>query len=202
LLGLPWKKIEKADDKLGIPFFQRALDLPEYHASFIKIALPGTAFFQGARVADRRSIDGDMYGGITVHVPEITLFGAADEAPRRFPKVAELLAMHRTVAFEVDELIQHINMQGMAHYQKGIVVTAHESKLIELCELMVEHPGLEMTGAGMIKGWFYRVGDDGVWRREDNPKQCDCGNDSVHLRHISALHIVEAYLVAPDDLND
>ena len=56
----------------------------------------------------------------------------------------------------------------------------------------------DMTGAGMIRGWFYRVGDDGRWTREANPDECDCGNDRTHLRHVSALHIVEAYLAAPD----
>jgi hypothetical protein len=176
--------------------------LPEYHDSFVKIASPGIAFFQGARVADRGSIDGGKHGGIAVHVPEVTLFGTADARPLRFPKVNELLAEHRSVAFEIDELIQHANMRGKVLYQKGIVVTAHEPTLIELSELMVEHPGLDMTGAGMNPGWFYRVDDNGMWTREVNPEQCDCGNDGVHLRHISALHIVEAYLAHPEDFSE
>jgi hypothetical protein len=66
------------------------------------------------------------------------------------------------VTFEIDDLIQHVNMRGMVVYQKGISVTTHEPGLIELCELSVEHPGLDMTGAGMNRGWFYRVGDDGI----------------------------------------
>jgi hypothetical protein len=82
----------------------------------------------------------------------------------------------------VERDIQHVNMRGMVLYQKGILVTAHEPKLMEVCELMVEHPGLEMTAAGINKGWFYRAGEDGRWTRETHPEQCDCGNDSVHLR--------------------
>lgn len=164
LLGLPWKKIDHPENNLGIPVFRRALDLPEYQDSFVKIASPGTAFFQGARVADHGSVDGDKYGGITVHVPEIALFGTADEAPLSFPKVSEMLAAHRSVAFEIDDLIQHVELRGKVIYQKGIAVTAHEPRLIELCELSVEHPGLDMTGAGMNRGWFYRVDDDGVGR--------------------------------------
>lgn len=198
LLGLPWKKIEDSAGEVGmIPFFRRALDLPEYHDSFVKIASPGTAFFQGARVADYGSIDGEQFGGITVPVPELAIFGSADEAPLRFPKVMELLGAHRSVAFEIDELIQHITMRGMIIYQKGIIVRAHEPQLIELCELAVEHPGLEMTGAGINGGWYYRVSEDGLWKREENAEQCSCGNDKVHLRHVSALHIIEAYLFAP-----
>src|ERR1035437_3409889 len=51
LLGLPWKKIEHPENNVGIPVFRCALDLPEYQDSFVKIASPGTAFFQRARVA-------------------------------------------------------------------------------------------------------------------------------------------------------
>jgi hypothetical protein len=153
--------------------------------------------FQGARVADFGSVEGDAYGSITVPVPEITIFGTANEAPLRFPKVAELLAEHRSVAFEIDELIQHATMRGMVMYQKGIAVTAHEPYLVELSELIVEHPGLDMTAAGMNRGWFYRMGKDGLWRREAHADECDCGNERVHHRHISALHIVEDYLSAP-----
>lgn len=198
LLGLPWKRIEHPENKSGIIFFKRALDLPEYHDSFVKIASPAIAFFQGARVADRGSIDGEKFGGITVPVPEVTLFGTATDRPLRFPKVRELLTQHRSVAFEVDELIQHVNMSGTVLYQKGIVVTAHEPNLIEICELLVEHPGLQMTGAGINNGWYYRVYDNGLWTREEHAEQCDCGNESVHMRHVSALHIVEAHLTSPE----
>jgi hypothetical protein len=194
LLGLPWKKIEEQEKDIGLLFFRRALDLPEYHDSFVKIASRGTAFFQGARAVDRNSIDGDRYGGITVPMPEVIIFGTAGEAPLHFPNVAELLGEHRSVAFEIDELVQHATMRGTALYQKGIAVTAHEADLVELSELLVEHPGLEMTGAGLNRGWYYRVGQDGLWTREAHANECDCGKDRVHQRHVSALHIVERYL--------
>ncbi len=201
LLGLPWKKIARPDDGMKLPFFRRALDVLEYHDSFVKIAARRTAFFQGACIADHGSIDGGKYGGIAVRVPEIALFGVARDAPLRFPTVRALLAKHRAVAFEIDELIQHANLGGTLLYQKGIVVTAHEPNLIDLCELTVEHPGLDLTSAGMNPGWYYRVGPDGLWTREAHPDQCNCGNEDVHLRHVSALHIVERYLVAPETFN-
>ena len=140
----------------------------------------------------------DNYGGIIVHVPEVAFFGEADELPLPFPKALELLSPKKSVAFEVDELFHHVGIQEDALYQKGVVIMMHEPDLIELCELFVRHPGLEMTGAGIGKGWFYRVGHDGVWRREINLDQCNCGNDSAHLRHISTLHIIEDYLASPE----
>jgi hypothetical protein len=198
LLGLPWKKVKEPHDGINIPIFRRALDVQEYHESFVKIAGRRTAFFQGACIADHGSIDGGKYGGIAVRVPEIALFGVAPDAPLRFPKVGALLEKHRAVAFEIDELIQHANLGGTLLYQKGVVVTAEEPDLINVCELTVEHPGLDLTGAGMSPGWYYRIGADGLWTREAHPEQCTCGHEETHLRHVSALHIIERYLAAPE----
>ncbi|MFT3941550.1 hypothetical protein [Rhodopseudomonas sp.] len=205
LLGLPWRKIELVGEgetnAIGISFFRRALDLPEYHDSFVKISPSATAFYQGARVAALGSIEGGRYGGIVISVPDVSVFGKASPASRQFPKVMELLAEHRSVAFEIDDLIQHATMRGMVLYQKGIAVTAHEPDLIELCELMVEHPGLSLTRAGLIRGWFYRVGHDGMWRREAHPDECDCRSERAHEPHLSALHIIEEYLTHPDSFS-
>lgn len=200
LLSLPWKKIENQGKDIGLLFFCRALDLPEYHESFVKISAEGTAFFQGAKVAQRGSIDGIPYSGTTVPMPEIVIFGSADEAPLRFPEIEKLLAEHRSVAFEIDELIQHPTMRGRTLYQKGIAAIAHEPTLVQVSELLVEHPGLDLTRAGINPGWFYRIGGDGLWRREAHSEECDCGHEKTHLRHISAMHIIEYHLANPDSL--
>ena len=202
LLGLPWKKVPEPDDKPMIPFFRRALDLPEYHESFVKIAPPSTAFYQGAKVANFGTVDGVEYGSIIVAVPEITFFGSAGQRPLCFPKVRDLLVEHQSVVFEIDELIQHANMSGQVFYQKGVAIIAHEPNLMELGELMVEHPGLDMTAAGMVKGWYYSVDNNGVWLRVQHPEQCDCNDDRAHLRHISALHIIESFLAEPNGFDN
>jgi len=197
LLSLPWTEIALPKDGLDIPAFRRSLDIPEYQESYRKITSPTAAYYRGASVAGRESVDGCKFPGIVVQVPELVLFGAADKAPPCFPKVLELLAKERCVLFEVDALVRHAWMLDSALYQKGVVVIAHEPTLIELCELSVEHPGLELTGAGINKGWYYRVADDGTWSREPRDEQCPCGKDGVHLAHLSALRIVEAYLADP-----
>lgn len=200
LLSLPWKKIEKQGDEIGLLFFRRALELPEYHDSFVKISAAGTAFFQGAHVADLGSIEGIPYSGITVPVSETALFGTADPAPMRFPEIVRLVTDNRSVAFEIDELIQHPTMRGRTLYQKGIAVIAHEPALFEVSELLVEHPGLDLTRAGINPGWFYRIDEDGLWAREAHPDQCDCGHERTHLLHASALHIIEYQLANPKSL--
>ncbi len=201
LLGLPWKKIPDPGDGTMIPFFRRALDLPEYHESFVKIAPPSTAFYKGTKIESLGPIDGVKYEHIIVQVPDIALFGSAEYRPMRFPKVIALLAHHQGVAFEIDDLIQHANMGNRTFYQKGIALIAHETNLIELGELMVEHPGLNMTAVGMVKGWFYTVSEDGTWVRVENSEQCSCESGVAHRRHISALQIVEHFLASPEDFD-
>ena len=44
---------------------------------------------------------------------------------------------------------------GMRALSEGLGVMAHEPSLIWLSELMVEHPGLDMTRSGFVRGWFY-----------------------------------------------
>ncbi len=205
LLGLPWLEIEGVrDEKFSIPAFHRALDLPEYQESFIKITWPRTAFFCRAKVGETfKSIEGDCVGGISIIVPDIVLFGSADvSTPLRFPNVEALVNEKGTIAFEIDELIQHASMGQTPLYQKGIGVMPRGNDLFEVCELLVEHPGLDMTRAGFNRGWFYRRGADGLWAREAHELECDCGEPKTHDGHISALHIVEAYLRNPSDFID
>lgn len=198
LLGLPWRELEGVrDDKFPIPAFRRALELPEYQESFVKIAWPQTAFFCGEKISEKfDALDGDPIGGIVMTVPNVALFGSASKStPMRFPEIEKLVGEHGTVAFEIDELIQHSNMGLMTCYQKGVGVIPKEADLFEVCELMVEHPGLDMTKAGFNHGWFYRRSLDGSWVRETHAEECNCGSAEVHDAHISALHIIEAFLV-------
>lgn len=194
LLGLPWREIEEVrDPNFDLPAFRRALSLPEYQDSFVKIAWPRTAFFRGGKVADTfETIDGDPVGGIVISVPSTVLFGTADETmPLSFPNIEALVSKFGTVTFEVDELIQHANMGHLTIYQKGIGVIPHGSDLFEVCELAVEHPGLDMTRAGFNYGWYYRKGANGLWELEHHLQECNCGDSNVHGQHISALHIAE-----------
>lgn len=114
----------------------------------------------------------------------------------------ELLSKSQGLAFEIDELIQHASMGGHTLYQKGIALIAHEPRLIQLGELMVEHPGLDMTRSGMVTGWFYSVDDEGIWKRIDHASECVCGHSEPHMQHISALHIIEHYLSNPSEFDD
>ncbi|MET1080683.1 MAG: hypothetical protein ABWY06_21950 [Pseudomonas sp.] len=205
LLGLPWSEIPSAQgSRISIPAFKRALELPEYHPSFVKIAWPNTAFFRGEKISETLiPVDGLTNGGISINVPEIVLFGSANiDTPMNFPHVEALVNEHNAVLFEIDALIQHVNMGHLALYQKGICVMARGPDLYELCELLVEHPGQKTTRAGVNHGIYYRKQPNGLWIREPNEQECSCGNSAVHDMHISALHIAECYIANPEDFED
>lgn len=203
LLGLPWDEIKHRESLPNLPAFRRALDLPEYHPSFVKIAPARTAFYRGAKILEvQNAIDGAGEGGIVVSIPDVVLYGSADRsAPLRFPLIDTLLDENGTVAFEADALIKLAQRGEFPLYQKGIGVLRRERDLFEVCELTVKHPGLEMTSVGFTSGWCYRRQQNGTWLREESEGECECGSEVVHGRHLSALHIAEDFLKNPDEYN-
>lgn len=202
LLDLPWREVEQLrDPNIDIPVFKRSLELPEYHDSYVKNVSPSIAFYRGGKIAELfdsiETMRGELTGGVTISSPSIILFGTDnDNSPLRLPKIERLLKGKNYVAFEIDELIKHVNKDFQAVYQKGIGIICHETDLIEVCELVVVHPGMYMQNAGFRLGWFYRKNSDGVWVREPCENECGCGNDMIHEKHISALRIAE-YCLRP-----
>jgi len=199
LLGLPWEEIKSEAALKSLPAFKRALELPEYHRSFVKIAGAQTAFYRGAKILDTQdSIDGNPHGGIIVGIPDMVLYGSADPSePLRFPEIEKLIKENGTVAFEADTLIKHPTLDHLTLYQKGVGVIPRGPDLFEVCEVTVKHPGLRLTGAGFTTGWTYRTQASGVWTREPQITDCSCDNPIVHSQHISALHIAEEFLKDP-----
>lgn len=197
LLELPWREIEEIrDPNFPVPVFKRALDLPEYQKSFEKIASPSTAFYRGGKVSESfnfiETSGGKITGGTFINVPNIVIFGSANlSAPLRLPKIEKILENKKYLALEVDELIKHPGRGYETVYQKGVGIINHAHNLIEICELVVMHPGIEMTKAGFSPGWFYLRRDDGLWERHAHVNDCGCRNENIHKRHVSALIIAE-----------
>jgi hypothetical protein len=142
--------------------------------------------------------DGKLSDGKVVTAPGIILFGTADASTRLcFPKIEKMLEGKSYLAFEIDEIIKHPGMGYNTVYQKGVGIITHAPELFEVCELVVMHPGLEMTKVGFSPGWFYRRKSNGLWEREHHDRECDCRNDNIHRSHISALCIAEDFLCDP-----
>lgn len=205
LLCLPWTEIlgldEPGDKRASIAAFRRTIEFPEYDGHYRK-NLPGNiAFYRHAKVSDFETIDGAP-AGIGYMVPEVAIFGRSDPQPTQFPRILELVLKHGCVTFEVDNLIRHHRLERTALYGKGVAVLRRDDGLVEVAELMVEHPGMQMVRAGLNPGWFYKVDADGQWSRSRHPDECDCGNDYIHNRHMSALNIIEQWLEKPEDFTD
>lgn len=203
LLSLPWIPIPGVANPTGdIPAFRRAIELPEYDDSFVKIASPTVAFYSGGKIEDFfEEVDG-FSGGIGVQVPEITMFGSPDRGfPRVYPKVMAMLREHGSVFFEAPTLVKFPQHAGGLFYQKGVALDLVEPDLVHVGALMVRHPGQEIDTVGVNRGWFHRVGEDGVWGRETREDDCPCGSDWPHERHMAALYIVEHFLAEPSDFD-
>lgn len=191
LLSIPWKEIP-LPDKEGMPAFRRGLDLPEYHDSFCKIASPETAFYRGAMIGKQHI----KFPGKVVEVPEAVLFGSASKQTIPLPNLTAQLREGAPVAFEIDDLVKHVPA-GVAEYQKGIVISPKEKDLVEVSQLIVEHPGQNLIGAGFDVGWHYRIDDRDYWNREKNENDCPCGHDAVHQRYFESLKVIEHFLANP-----
>lgn len=197
LLALPWHE-QTGNDGEGspIPVFRRSIELPEYQDGYVKHLSPVVGLYRGYTIADRGEIDGIKTANILLKVPEIALFGTAPKMPMLFPKIEELLEKHDAVSFEVDTLIQHASQENSCLYGKGVSVSL-DNGLFHVGELMIEHPGPEVTGAGVNAGWYFEKSDTGQWQRVSHKEECPCGDTFTHTRHLSMLTIVEDWLRDP-----
>ncbi|MBJ2082008.1 FRG domain-containing protein [Serratia ureilytica] len=203
LLELPWKELKlPLDPKLPVSVFKRTIELPEYQESFEKIASPATAFYRGGMISDMfdsiETFKGKLTGGKIISAPGVIIFGTADSStPLSFPKIEKILEGKTYLAFEINEIIKHPSMGYNTIYQKGVGVITHAPDLFEVCELVVMHPGQNMTKVGLSPGLYYRRKSNGLWTRESHCNECNCKNDKIHKSHISALHIAEDLLNPP-----
>ncbi|MEP3296439.1 MAG: FRG domain-containing protein [Pseudoruegeria sp.] len=197
LLALPWYE-QTGEDGISspIPVFRRSIELPEYHDGYVKHLSPAVGLYRGYTIADRGEIDGIKTTNVLLKVPEIALFGTAHKLPMLFPKIEELLKQHNAVSFEVDTLIQHATQESTCLYGKGISVSL-EDGLFHVGELMVEHPGPQVTGAGVNAGWYFERSEAGQWQRVSHQDECPCGDEFTHTRHLSMLTIIEEWLRDP-----
>lgn len=204
LLSLPWNPIPGVTNEVGdIPAFRRAIELPEYDDSYVKIASPTVAFYRGGKIDDFFDTVDGFPGGVAVQVPEITMFGSPDlGSPPLFPHVMVKLEEHKGVVFEAPVLFKFPQAGKELFYQKGLAVDLVEPGLVHLGPLLVKHPGQRIEAAGVGRGWFHRIGSDGVWRREAREGECPCGSERPHLRHLAVLRIVEHFLANPKDFSD
>jgi hypothetical protein len=196
LLGLPWDRMKLPEQpgekpKFDVPAFRRTLELPEYfNDGYRKIMPSHYAFYDSKSIAESLPADQGLH---VVSVPDIAMYGVV-EVSMRFPRVTALLGSHSQLAFEVDALIRLPESGPASHYSKGLSVRRGEDGTIAVSELVVDHPGRQITGVAVNFGWHYNVDEGGLWTRVEHAEQCPCPNTWRHEQHLVALTIIDDLL--------
>lgn len=189
LLSLPWELIKSGDEgKAGeIEFFRRALNIPEYNDEGLEKRQPSSAaFFRGETIAGYVKDP-----TLTVRqVPSIVIFGSSKRPPE-FPRVSDFVRRHKRVLFEVNDLIWLPETLTSATWGKGLWVEERPDGLMQVGDLVVEHPGRQLAGFGANRMWSYRVDETGRWARSPQNDDCPCSNQWRHEAHLSALSVLE-----------
>lgn len=193
LTSMPWKRIDSP--KVGLRdlhFFGQPCEFPEYHNSFTKHNPAHVAFYEGGSSFAALMPDAEV---VVFSAPEAIVYGHADPLGMKFPGVAKLLeGVGRHFIFEIDSLVRRPGPLS-TDYLKGLAITKIESNLVSVADFAVDHRGLQIAGCGINMGWHYRIGEDGVWTREEMPDDCPCGNESIHEHHLSMLTILEDQII-------
>jgi hypothetical protein len=194
LLSLPWEKIVLPDEgpsELHIPFYRRALSLPEYFREHRRKILPAhVAFYESVSIADGLSPEEGVH---VTPIPEVAMYGHAG-VTMSFPRVTAIVREFGKVAFEMDGLVRMPESGHTIHYSKGLHLQQLDDGLIAVSDLVVEHPGRVITGIAVNMGWHYSANAVGHWKRVHHADDCPCPNGWRHEHHLSALTIIEDHL--------
>lgn len=202
LLHLPWSEMQGDPDHEFLPIFKRTIEVPEYDDGFVKIYGPGNAFYRGEMLADKHGKDAPEWPFVFRKVPEIVMLGVANPVGKAFPHLTKALEADPSIAFEIPQLIRFAETGPTATYGKGLAVQRKAQSLVEVSDLVVDHPGMLIAGGGVNAGWHYTIAESGEWVRTPHPDDCPCGDDDRHRRHLSALTILEHWLTAPEEFTD
>lgn len=202
LLDLPWLELKLPPSEIDVPVFHRAIEYPEYKDSYrkhlpVNIALYREYIIGGSQMAD------ELVDEITfLSVPDIVVFGTPQPVIDRLPRLFDRLEMGKILCLEVNTLLRQAYAFGSDEYCKGIALKKHDNDTVEVSELIVNHPGMTVSGVGINKGWYYEIEDTGSWKRIPHSDQCPCGDDYRHEFLFACLTIVEDWLMNPNEFEE
>ncbi|QTK47156.1 FRG domain-containing protein [Xanthomonas euvesicatoria] len=169
LLAMPWEKIEIQTE--GIEAFRRALALPEYDLYVRKHMPASAAMYRHFWLLDLPHDPDDKTSLLHVLCGSAIYHGSS-EKPIKLTKITELISKFDGILIELDGLI-YFGMQTT--YGKGVLAIKREPNLVAVCEIGIEHPGLQIHDCGLFRGIHYHIDAQGSWSRAHHPDDCDCG---------------------------
>jgi len=197
LLSLPFvhRRIEK--DPPPFKVFDRSLPLPEYGWTPVKRHSGAVAFYFPFWLANeqRRMPLEDCFAFVLCE--EACFFGMDAHADLNFPMITKVVRQFRGVAFETDNAIYYSGENNFGAYGKGVYLKLMDDDTICVHEIILEQAGMRPSDVGIARGWRFRV-TKGRWIRIKDADDCPCGNDAVHLRHLTFLSNVEAFWAKGD----
>ncbi len=188
LLDLPWLKMPSPPGA-PFPFYQRSLEIPEYHDSYKKHLPPTATLYTPIWLSDMRSPEA---GELNIRVPE-TAFYAHPDGGGGMPQLAKLLEENHLLQIESEGLICYPALPNSLRREKGIWVQRKGASLVEVSGVSIDYDSDQPTGFGVDKGYTYELTGKGVVRREAET-DCPCGDPARHEHHLRALKAVEQML--------
>lgn len=182
LLSVPWESVGRDSH---MPFFTRGLRLPEYDYTVIKNHPVNVAFFSPFWVADDRGpTDSPLAKAVFFRTPEQLFYGRpTDNSPSR-PNVRTVLNKYSSLVIESKGILRHPEFHLKSEYMKGVYIRLVDAETVEVCELVIDHPGSQVAGAGISEGWYYKIDQQQAWTRHRHSDECPCKNNLLHLHHM------------------
>lgn len=186
LMNIPWERITTVDT---VPAYKRGLELPEYKDVFSKHLSPSIALYSLFWIADNRN-NFALFKNIPFYKISEGAYYASSNELFDLKEVTKLLKTRKSFVIELNGLISIPESKVNYEYEKGIMVELITDDTALISGLILEHPGKEVTGAGMIQGWYYRINGN-LWTKEHHVGECGCNNHLRHELQFSLLRIFE-----------
>jgi len=199
LLSLPWTKVEK--DKELPRLFVRELRIPEYDFQVTKPYPPEHAFWTPFWIADHRASfstaegkpEGPLLNAMFYKVSESIFYAKPTPEGIGLEYLHRALQKGQALVVETANLLRYPVNLGTEQYTKGIAVLPVDPSRIEVCEVILDHPGTQITGVAVNKGYRYRwIGNK--LERAGYDGDCPCGNENRHLRLLAVLETLNEFI--------
>lgn len=182
LLKLPWEN--QTDSS-----YQRSLSLPEYEQPLPKPSAE-EAYVNGVFWISKHR-QPPLSRATFLCVPELLLYASGPAEDPDWTRLFEFVFDANLVVVETSALWMDPRVGDASSYGKGLILTARGFNLVEVAELVLEHPGTDVSVLAANRGYSYRLGRANP-ERVRSPDDCPCANESRHAHHLTILtHVAE-----------
>jgi hypothetical protein len=179
LMAVPWElaRIEGNDF-----IFRRGLAIPEYDYRATRRFSSNTAFSRRAWLSRTNHLGSapSLSAAVRFGLEEESFYYHVEVPPQGFERVVNLLNRHPVIVVEINGIVRHPEDHRGDEYAKGIIIHRVADKLVQISELAVRHPGIEVAGARVLSPWTYRITESGAFVRQPHEHDCPCNNHGRH----------------------